>query len=78
MKTRLEGVARAHGSCRPAPEVHPEEALPGRMRLVCDRGAVEVSVELTSDVPPRIQALVLDPVLPASLALASAAQRAAC
>jgi CubicO group peptidase (beta-lactamase class C family) len=77
LQARLEGLRRAQGTCRPAPEVEPENALRGRMWLACDRGAVELSVELTSDVPARIQALVLAPALPPGQRLVDAASRAA-
>ena len=77
-KQRL-GFARLHerhGPCAPAIEASPENALRGVMQLKCDRGSISMSVELTSDVPPRIQALVLESILPPSPQLEAAAQRA--
>ncbi|HET7826448.1 MAG TPA: serine hydrolase domain-containing protein [Anaeromyxobacter sp.] len=76
LRARLGGVARAHGACRPAADADPENAMRGRMRLACERGQVDVSVELTSDVPPRIQSLVLDSFLPPTPALAAAGEAA--
>lgn len=76
-RAELETLHKAHGSCRPTADAEPENALRGRLRLSCDRGAIALSVELTSDVPPRIQALLLESVLPPSAALQQAATRAA-
>jgi CubicO group peptidase (beta-lactamase class C family) len=73
LQARLSGLARLHGACEPADGGEPENALRGRLRLACERGGIELSVELTSDLPPRIQALELASVLPPSEALARAA-----
>jgi hypothetical protein len=75
LQARLAGIRAAHGACRPGEKTEPENALRGRMRLACERGEVDVSIELTSDAPPRIQALVLEPAMPPSAALVDAAAR---
>ena len=76
LEARLAKLRAAHGSCRPGPDAEVENALRGRMELLCERGAISLSVELTSEVPPRIQALVLEPAMPPSPALVDAASRA--
>lgn len=77
LRARLEAVRTAQGRCQAGDEVEPENALRGKVRLACERGEVELSLELTSDLPPRIQALVLRPALPPDARLREAAARAA-
>jgi len=72
LQARLELLRATHGTCRPASDAEPENALRGRMRLACDRGEIEMSLELTSDVPPRLQTLVLDSVLELSTQIVNA------
>ena len=76
-RAEFEALHKTHGECRPSPEVEPENGLRGRMRLSCDRGAIAMTAELTSDVPARIQALVLDPILPPTPQLGQVAGRTA-
>jgi CubicO group peptidase (beta-lactamase class C family) len=73
LQARLADFSRVHGACRPAEGGEPENALRGRLPLTCERGGIELSVELTSDLPPRIQALELASVLSPSEALTRAA-----
>lgn len=72
-RAELESLRQRHGACRPGAQAEPEDALRGRLWLSCERGELEVAVELTSDVPARIQALTLESVLPPSAPLSTAA-----
>ena len=63
IRVELEGLRARHGRCR-ADEVTPENALRGKARLSCDRGSIEVTVTLTSEVPALIQSLSFESALP--------------
>jgi len=77
LEARLAGFAKVHGTCKPAEGGKAQNALRGRLLLTCERGGIELSVELTSDLPPRIQALELASVLPPGEPLARAAAEGA-
>jgi CubicO group peptidase (beta-lactamase class C family) len=73
LQARLAAFSRTHGACRGAPGDAPVNALRGRLHLSCERGDADLSLELTSDLPPRLQTLVLESALPPSPALTQAA-----
>jgi D-alanyl-D-alanine-carboxypeptidase/D-alanyl-D-alanine-endopeptidase len=77
LETRLAGLRSAHGECTAGAPFLPENALRGRARLACERGALELTVTLTSDSPPRIQSLALESALPPSPRLSALGGRAA-
>ena len=76
LRERLEKMHAVHGACRAGAAIEPENRLRGTALLACDRGGLALGLELTSDAPPRIQALVMDSILPPSPALAALAARA--
>ncbi|HSK64964.1 MAG TPA: serine hydrolase domain-containing protein [Pyrinomonadaceae bacterium] len=63
-KTRLQSLARDHGTCSPASTIEPENALRGSWQMKCDRGWLDVGITLAPTMPPRVQALFVAPVLP--------------
>src|SRR5471030_1342843 len=77
LEKRLAGLRNAHGKCTPGAPFAAENALRGKARLECERGALELTVTLISDAPPRIQSLALDSALPPSPKLQALGARAA-
>lgn len=53
----LEGLIATHGGCRPGGAIEAENALRGRWRLPCERGALEVSITLAPTPVPKVQDL---------------------
>jgi hypothetical protein len=77
LEQRLQKLHAAHGTCTAGEAFEPENALRGHARLACERGGIELTVTLTSDVPPRIQSLSLESALPPSQQLLDLGARAA-
>jgi hypothetical protein len=73
LKTQLEELRSAHGACRPEGAIDAWNGLRGKWKLTCERGWIDLIVTLAPTVPPRIQFLQTDGVLPPSAALSSAA-----
>ncbi len=57
-------LAATHGALRMEGPVTPENALRGVWKLVGERGSVAADLTLTPTVPPRVQALGFESVLP--------------
>lgn len=61
---RWKGFAEQHGTCRPATSLKPENALRGEWRMMCDRGWLDVFITLAPTMPPKVQSIGVNPVLP--------------
>ncbi|HEX7295799.1 MAG TPA: serine hydrolase, partial [Pyrinomonadaceae bacterium] len=62
--SRWKALAQEHGTCRPATSIKPENALRGEWRMMCDRGWVDVYITLAPTMPPKVQLININPVLP--------------
>ncbi len=62
--SRWKGFAERHGTCRPATSIKPENALRGEWRMTCDRGWLDVFITLAPTMPPKVQLINVNPVLP--------------
>jgi CubicO group peptidase (beta-lactamase class C family) len=62
--SRWKGLAEQHGTCRPATSINPENALRGEWRMMCDRGWLNVFITLAPTMPPKVQLININPVLP--------------
>jgi CubicO group peptidase (beta-lactamase class C family) len=76
-RQKLVQLRQLHGRLRPDGETEIENWLRGRWRMVGERGWCWVWISLAPTAPPRIQALEIESILPASPALQTAAQRLA-
>lgn len=66
-RAQIEAVMAEAGPCRNEGSFLVENALRGRWRMACERGAVEVSITLAPIIPPKVQYLNVqrvDPVVP--------------
>jgi CubicO group peptidase (beta-lactamase class C family) len=63
-KARWEALAKAHGVCRPAKTIEPENALRGSWKMECERGWLDVGLTLAPTMPPKIQQIDIAPVMP--------------
>lgn len=70
----LGRLAAAHGPLRAEGAFEAENALRGTWKLVGDQGWVKAFMTLTPTVPPRVQALELESVLPPGPALGAAVE----
>lgn len=61
---RWKSLAEQHGMCRPGTSLKPENALRGEWRLTCDRGWLDVFITLAPTMPPKVQLISINPVLP--------------
>jgi len=62
---RLRELSTKHGACRPAAaEIDAENALRGRWRMTCERGWLDVGITLAPTMPPRVQWLSAESILP--------------
>ena len=61
---RWKALAEQHGTCRPGTSLIPENALRGEWRLMCDRGWLNVFITLAPTMPPKVQLISVNPVLP--------------
>jgi CubicO group peptidase (beta-lactamase class C family) len=62
--SRWKSLAEQHGTCRPATSLKPENALRGGWRMMCDRGWLDVFITLAPTMPPKVQLISVNPVLP--------------
>ena len=62
--SRWKALAEQHGACRPATSIKPENALRGEWRMMCDRGWLEVFITLAPTMPPKVQLININPVMP--------------
>ncbi len=61
---RIRELNEKHGACRPAATIEAENALRGKWRMPCERGWVDVAITLAPTMPPRVQYLRAQGVLP--------------
>jgi hypothetical protein len=61
---RLRDLSGRHGACQPAASIEAENALRGTWRMPCERGWVDVAITLAPTMPPRVQYLRAQGVLP--------------
>ena len=61
---RMKVLNEKHGACRPVATIEPENALRGKWRMPCERGWVDVAITLAPTMPPRVQYLRAQGVLP--------------
>jgi CubicO group peptidase (beta-lactamase class C family) len=62
--SRWKELAQQHGTCRPATTINPENALRGEWRMTCDRGWLNVYITLAPTMPPKVQLININPVMP--------------
>jgi hypothetical protein len=62
--SRWKSLAEQHGTCRPATSLKPENALRGEWRMMCDRGWLDVFITLAPTMPPKVQLININSVLP--------------
>jgi CubicO group peptidase (beta-lactamase class C family) len=62
--SRWKGLAEQHGTCRPATSIDAENALRGEWRMMCDRGWLDVFITLAPTMPPKVQLININPVMP--------------
>jgi CubicO group peptidase (beta-lactamase class C family) len=60
----LRELKAKHGACRPDGILEPENALRGRWRMTCERGWLDVAITLAPTMPPRVQYLRVQSVIP--------------
>jgi CubicO group peptidase (beta-lactamase class C family) len=73
-RQQLEQLGQIHGTLRPEGPIQPENWLRGRWRMVGEQGWCWVWISLAPILPPRIQALEVESVLPPSPAMRMAAE----
>jgi len=61
---RWKALAEQHGTCRPATSIKPENALRGEWRMMCERGWLDVFITLAPTMPPKVQLININPVMP--------------
>ncbi|MDX6560332.1 MAG: hypothetical protein QOD65_146 [Gaiellales bacterium] len=76
-RAELESLAERHGALARDGEFEREDALRGRWRLSGERGHVDLEITLAPTVPPLVQTLDVDSVLPPTGMLATLATAAA-
>lgn len=64
LQSRWKSLAEQHGTCRPATSIKPENALRGEWRMMCDRGWLDVFITLAPTMPPKVQLIDINPVMP--------------
>ena len=72
---RLEQLRETHGRLQPDGEIEPENWLRGRWRMQGERGWCSVWLSLAPILPPRIQALAIESVLPPGPVLSAVVAR---
>jgi CubicO group peptidase (beta-lactamase class C family) len=60
----LRDLRSKHGVCHPDGTLEPENALRGRWRMNCERGWLDVAITLAPTMPPRVQYLRVQSVVP--------------
>jgi CubicO group peptidase (beta-lactamase class C family) len=63
-RAHAQELTTRHGACRPAATITAENALRGSWRMTCDRGWLNVSVTLAPTMPPRVQRIGIQSVMP--------------
>lgn len=63
-KNRWLQLAKEHGTCRPATSINPQNALRGEWRMPCERGWLNVFITLAPTMPPKVQMINVNPVMP--------------
>jgi CubicO group peptidase (beta-lactamase class C family) len=76
-RAELEALKERHGALDRDGELEARDALRGRWRLRGERGHVDLAITLTPTVPPLVQTLEVDSVLPPAGPLAALATAAA-
>jgi CubicO group peptidase (beta-lactamase class C family) len=61
---RIRELNTRHGECRPAAGIDPLNALRGSWRMPCERGWLDVGITLAPTMPPRVQLMRVESVLP--------------
>jgi hypothetical protein len=61
---RIRSLKATHGACQPAATLETENALRGKWRMSCERGWLDVAITLAPTMPPRVQYLRVQGVLP--------------
>jgi hypothetical protein len=61
---RIRELNTRHGECRLGAAIEAENALRGRWRMPCERGWLDVTITLAPTMPPRVQLLRVESVLP--------------
>ena len=72
--SRWKALGEQHGTCRPATSIKPENALRGEWRMTCDRGWLDVFITLAPTMPPKVQLININPVLPPDAEMTKAAE----
>ena len=62
--SRWKALTEQHGTCRPATSIKPDNALRGEWRMMCDRGWLDVYITLAPTMPPRVQLINVNSVMP--------------
>jgi hypothetical protein len=76
-RAELEALAERHGTLARDGEFEPEDALRGKWRLRGARGHVDLAITMAPTVPPLVQTLDVESVLPPTGMLATLATAAA-
>jgi CubicO group peptidase (beta-lactamase class C family) len=61
---RIRELHGKQGACQPATTIETENALRGKWRMPCERGWLDVAITLAPTMPPRVQYLRVQGVLP--------------
>lgn len=72
-QSNWKALAQQHGTCRPATSIQPENALRGEWRMMCDRGWLNVFITLAPTMPPKVQLININPVMPPDADMAKTA-----
>jgi CubicO group peptidase (beta-lactamase class C family) len=63
-RERIAALLERHGTCREAEGIDAENALRGSWKMPCDRGWLNVSFTLAPTMPPKVQSLNVQGVMP--------------
>jgi hypothetical protein len=61
---RWKELAQQHGTCSPATTIDAQNALRGEWKMMCDRGWLNVFITLAPTMPPKVQLININPVMP--------------
>jgi CubicO group peptidase (beta-lactamase class C family) len=61
---RMRDLNTIHGACRQVADIDAENALRGKWRMPCERGWLDVGITLAPTMPPRVQLLNVQSVMP--------------
>lgn len=61
---RIRELNAKHGVCTPATTIDAENALRGRWRMPCERGWLDVNITLAPTMPPLVQFINVQSILP--------------